>query len=295
VDAMFVSAPEPAICAGMLAPRGAAVPDATGYVVSGRYSFGSGIAHATWTGSGCFVREDGTVVTGPDGGPRLVACSVPIADVRLEGNWDVHGMRATGSYDYSIEGVHVDGDFTFPLPEMPRRRGGAMYDLGLPGVAAAAHAAIATGLAIGALQQLARSADRRRRQGMAAITDQQLFLHEVARIEGTFQAARSYVQQVFVDAEATAVAGRPPSAEQLHRLRQATTYVTDVAGAVVRFAYGWSGAAAIRTPGGLARVLADLETAAQHIHVDPNTYVAAAPSILDAWTDERPPLPPRLT
>ena len=66
-----------------------------------------------------------------------------------------------------------------------------------------------------------------------------------------------------------------------------------VAGAVVRFAYAWSGSAAIRTRGGLARVLADMDTAAQHIHVDPNTYVAAAPSILDAWTDERPPLPPR--
>jgi alkylation response protein AidB-like acyl-CoA dehydrogenase len=293
VDAMFGTGRERAICAGMLAPRGSAVPDATGYVVTGRYGFGSGIAHSNWTGSGCLVRRDGKVVTDPDGQVVLVACIVPSEQVQLEGNWDVHGMCATGSYDYAIEGVHVDEDFTFPLPEMPRRRGGPLYELGLLSLAAAGHAGVATGLAIGAMQELARYAELRKRQGMAPLTDQQLFLHGVAETEAALQAARAYVRQAFADAEASAVAGSRPTDEQTQRLRQATTYVTGVAVQVVRFAYAWGGSAVIRTPGALARALRDVETASQHIYVDPNTYVGAAPAILAAWAEELAPVGPR--
>ena len=294
VDAMFGAGHDPAICAGMLAPRGAAVPDETGYVVTGRYGFGSGIAHANWTGSGCLVRQrDGKVVTDEAGQAVLVACIVPAGQVRLEGNWDVHGMCGTGSYDYSIDGVHVDEDFSFPLPEMPRRRGGPSYDLGLLSLAAAGHAGVATGLAIGALQELARYAESRKRQGMAPLTDQQLFLHGVADADARLQAARAYVRQAFADAEATAVAGTRPTVEQTQRIRQATTYVTTVAVDVVRFAYAWGGSAVIRTPGALARALRDVETASQHIYVDPNTYVMAAPSILEAWAEGLAPVGPR--
>src|SRR3546814_3673225 len=69
VDAMF-SGRARAITAGMFGPGGNAAEVAGGYRGSGRFSFGSGCAHATWI---C----GGMLVPGADGKPRLLESGLP--------------------------------------------------------------------------------------------------------------------------------------------------------------------------------------------------------------------------
>ena len=75
VDRMFADGPP--IVAGMLAPRGTAVPSGDGFTISGSYQFGSGISHADWIGGGVFVREDESVELPQWPGQCLEIVAVP--------------------------------------------------------------------------------------------------------------------------------------------------------------------------------------------------------------------------
>ena len=75
---------------GSVNPTGRAIPtDDGGFVLSGRWQFGTGICHADW------VLLSGKV--GDDGLPRHFIA--PIDDVEVKDTWHVDGMAATGSRD----------------------------------------------------------------------------------------------------------------------------------------------------------------------------------------------------
>ena len=75
--------------AGTIMP-GKAVPVPGGYRVAGRWSWGSGIRHAEWV-------PGNTLVVGDSGRPEMRFCLFPIERVEVHDNWNVMGMRGTGS------------------------------------------------------------------------------------------------------------------------------------------------------------------------------------------------------
>ena len=80
-----------------------------GFQVHGRFQFGSGIARATWIGGGALVRDaDGNPELNDAGMPKVLAFVVPSDSVEITGNWDVMGLRGTGSFDYSIPEQFVE-------------------------------------------------------------------------------------------------------------------------------------------------------------------------------------------
>ena len=86
------------------AARGRAERTEAGFVVSGRWAFGSGSPHATWFAPMCGVYVDGA----PTG--QVVLVYVPRHQVVLHDNWEVSGLRATGSVDFELRDV-VDPSF----------------------------------------------------------------------------------------------------------------------------------------------------------------------------------------
>src|ERR1044071_3666216 len=69
--------------------------------------------------------------------------------------WDVLGLRATGSIDYTIDNVFVPDAYThFAVTEAPLR-GGSLYTLGIIGFAAMAHSGWACGIGRRLLDELA--------------------------------------------------------------------------------------------------------------------------------------------
>ena len=73
-----------------------------GYRLSGRWAFSSGSAHCDWVILGSYV-PPATAVGKPE--PRHFL--VPRADYRIVENWDVMGLRATGSNDIVVEDAFV--------------------------------------------------------------------------------------------------------------------------------------------------------------------------------------------
>ena len=91
------------VCAGQFVSRGKAKRVDGGFEVHGRFQFGSGIARATWIGGGALVLDaDGNRELNEAGTPKVLAFVVPCDSVEITGNWDVMGLRGTGSFDYLI-------------------------------------------------------------------------------------------------------------------------------------------------------------------------------------------------
>lgn len=283
IEAMYAGG-EPPIAAGMLGPGGRGVETAQGLRGSGRYSFGSGCAHAGWIGAGMLVIEDGAPRLLANGAPEVQVCYLPKDQVEIEGNWDVWGLVGTGSYDYRVPEQTIPRDFTLERQCLTPQRGGGLYSLGIVGFGCAGHAAVALGLMKRALEEIATLTRAKKRPAYPTVVgDSPLFLQDFATHEALYQAARAFVLNVFRDAEATALAGGTLSAEQRARFRQSTTWVHKVAADVVRFAHLWAGSDAIRNDSVLGRVMRDMHVATQHMFVDPMTLVDAGPALVARW------------
>jgi len=73
-----------------------------GYRLSGRWAFSSGSAHCDWVILGAAVPS-----ATEDVPPDLRNFLVPRADYAIVANWDVMGLRATGSNDIAVEDAFV--------------------------------------------------------------------------------------------------------------------------------------------------------------------------------------------
>jgi 3-hydroxy-9,10-secoandrosta-1,3,5(10)-triene-9,17-dione monooxygenase len=101
-------------------PTGKAEAVEGGYRFSGRWSFSTGIEHCDWIFlGGLLPKKDGS------GALEHATFLLPKADLRVEENWDVLGLRATGSHDIVVEGVFV--------PEHRTQRTNDHSDAGCPG------------------------------------------------------------------------------------------------------------------------------------------------------------------
>ena len=85
--------------AGGLMP-GRAVSEQGGYRVSGRWSWGSGIRHAEWVLVQTLVKRDSPP-------PEVRAVVFPVAQAQVIDNWNVLGMKGTGSCDYAVADLFV--------------------------------------------------------------------------------------------------------------------------------------------------------------------------------------------
>jgi|CryBogDrversion2_2_1035213.scaffolds.fasta_scaffold00756_2 indole-3-acetate monooxygenase len=270
------------------APTGRALPTDDKYKVGGRFGFGSGIAHADWVSGGLMVMDGNAPQMLPNGMPKVVGAFVPRSEVRLHGNWDVTGLQGTGSYDFEISEQVVPQDWTFNQYFTDAHRGGAIAKMGTYAYATGGHTAVVLGIARRALQEIAGLASKRKRLGSSEmIADNSVFRLEFMRHEALYQAARALVHQVYSAAEETARNGNPVSAVEMARIRQAATWGHQVAKEVVLFAFGAGASASIRNPSVLGRLLRDITVAAQHIIVDPQTLVDAAPEVIKSWVEAR--------
>lgn len=283
IEAMFGGGRR-AITAGMFGPGGKSIETDGGYVGSGKFSFGSGCAHADWIAAGMLVLENGAPRRLAGGQPEVRVCFVPRERVQFKGNWDVNGLVGTGSYDYELPEQRIDRDFAFERTAVTPLRGGPVFSLGIAAFACAGHAAIPLGLMKRSLAELVGIAAKKTRPGYpSVIAEYPVFREQFSVQEASYQACRRYVLNVFEDAESTAESGQPLTAEQRARFRQAATWAHQVAADVVRFCHYWAGSESIRASSALGRCMRDMHVATQHVYVNPISLVDAAPALMNGW------------
>ena len=140
VEHIFANGRMP-IASGSIIPRGLGAPVEGGWRVSGRWPFASGSGHSSWMSAGFRIVRDGQT------GPEHMVMAVPIEDVQFLDNWQVMGLKGTGSRDFVLDNCFISHDFAFDLLTTDPRCGGPMFWLGRPGFVTTDHAAFALGVA----------------------------------------------------------------------------------------------------------------------------------------------------
>ena len=156
IDRVFIAGRIPT-AAIVSMPPGQAVPVAGGYRVNGRWPFVSGERHAEWVTLAARIERLGEVL------PEFRLMVVPATSARIHDNWQVAGLKGTGSCDVSLTECMVPEAFTWDRMRTPPRRGGPLYRLGHPGFVANEHAAFALGVGRGALETVIALARSKRR------------------------------------------------------------------------------------------------------------------------------------
>lgn len=103
------------IAPASITPSGAAEKVDGGFVVNGRWGWGTGVMHANWVLLNGMVAGDGP----PE--PRLFLA--PIEDIRVEDTWFAAGMEGTGSNDMVAEDLFIPEARSESLLRMMMGRG----------------------------------------------------------------------------------------------------------------------------------------------------------------------------
>lgn len=256
------------VVGGVFAPRGKAVRSGEVIAVTGRWSFGSGIAHSDWMMGGCLL-------AGPGGEPELRLALMPRASLRIHDTWSVSGLRGTGSHDFEVEGCSVPLDLA-PCPAQGPLVHGPLYAFPLFGLLALGIGAVALGIARGALQELRELAVEKVPQGSRrALAMRPAAQAEYARAQGSLRAARSLLDEEAQAAFALAVAEGEISLQARASLRVAATHAVRTAADVATAMYELGGGSAIYESSPLQRRFRDAHVATQHIMVAAPTWELA--------------------
>jgi alkylation response protein AidB-like acyl-CoA dehydrogenase len=252
VDALFAGDRLPVI-AGQGTRPGTAVASDGGFLLSGDWSFASGIRHAT------HIHTLG-VIEGT-GEPRIFV--LPVDQATLIDNWDVLGLRGTGSIDYRVEQVFVPDEYSHFAVTASPKRGGSLYTIGIIGFAVICHSAWACGIGRRLLDELAKKVRSGvGRSGTLAQSD--AFHEQYARAEGTYRAARALVYETWADVKQSLDRGETLSTRQHTTMRLAMAHATWSCHEVADFVYKSAGTLALRA-GTIQRLFRDMHAGTQHI------------------------------
>jgi alkylation response protein AidB-like acyl-CoA dehydrogenase len=252
VDELFGGDRLPVI-AGQGTRPGTATPQNGGFVLSGSWSFASGIKHST------HIHTLG-VVEGT-GEPRIFV--LPVGKATLIENWDVMGLRATGSIDYRIDKVFVPEAYTHPAAAQTPRRGGPLFNIAVMGFAVLCHSGWSCGIGRRLLDELAiKVRGGVGRTGTLASSD--AFHEQYARMEGAFRAARALIFETWAEVAETMYRGDRLSTRQHTMIRLALAHATWTCHDVAQFVYTSAGTVALRA-GTLQRLFRDMHAGTQHI------------------------------
>jgi alkylation response protein AidB-like acyl-CoA dehydrogenase len=263
------------VAAGVWAPRGTARTVDGGVVVSGRWSFCSGITHADMMFAGCLV-DDQRV-------PSVVA--LPKEDLQILDTWHTLGLRGTGSHDSMADAVFVPSDRVFSLfdgPVVDR----PLYRFPVFGFFALSIGAAALGNARGAIDDLTELACAKKGLGSTrTLAERPATQAAVAKAESALEAARALYYQGIETAWQDSQGGEGVSVEARNRLRLAATHAVRTSADVVRDMYDLAGGSAIYDSSPLQRRFRDAYTATAHFQVNEASRELPGRILLDQPAD----------
>lgn len=268
LEAIYADGPDIVFAGGIFPPQKAR-PVEGGFEVSGRWSWGSGCTGADLIGVGIQV-DDGTKANGL---PRIAV--MPSGKVTIAENWDVNGMKGTGSHDMVVDKVVVAPEWTFI-------RGGAssldtpLYRYPSMALAAQVLAVVALGIARAAITHMKVVASGRSSiTGAPTFGDRANVQVGIATAEANLRSARAFFFEATDDAFEKLCRGDALSLEDRTIIRLASTQAARTGADVTSSMYRLSGTDGIFTANPIARFMQDAMVVPQHAFLSDSTWQSA--------------------
>lgn len=251
---------------GTPGPRGAGRPVPGGYIVTGRWGLGSGIAAADWVLGGFTVAGDLA---------SAMVCVVPADQVQIIDSWHVAGLQGTGSFDFALSEVFVPDAMTF-LRAAGACRGGALFGQEAHVFLSNELPPLCIGMARRALDDItALAGSTARIPGGPALADRAVFWSALGRAETTIRAARLAHRDAVAQAWQAARTGRG-GLEAVHlAVSAASTYAVETCTEVIAGLFRYGGGRLLSLTAPMQRYLRDSYAARQHIGVSEENYERA--------------------
>jgi alkylation response protein AidB-like acyl-CoA dehydrogenase len=263
------------VFAGAVFPPQTANAEKGGYRVKGRWGFGSGSMCASLIGVG--IKTDGK----GGGLPRMAV--MPRKQVRIEENWDVIGMFATGSHDLVVDDVFVPEHYTLVRGAAPSIDTAA-YRYPSMAMAAQVLAIVGIGVAREAIDELIKMGTKQSITGAPTMAERPSVQIALAQMEAQLCSARAWFFEETDRVWDLAASGAEIKKIDTARLRLASTHIAKTGADVTRRAFEMSGTTGIFTSHPLSRLLMDALVVAQHAFLNDGTWQSGGAALLGLGT-----------
>lgn len=273
LEHIYSAGPDVVFAGGIFPPQ-KTTPVAGGIEVSGRWGWGSGCCGAELIGVGIKLDAD------KSGGGLPHTAVMSRSQVSIVRNWDVNGMKGTGSHDIVVDRVVVPHAWTFV-------RGGAssldtpLYRYPSMALAAQVLAVVALGVGRAALDEIrALAGGRESITGAPVLADRAYVQIEVARAEAAIRSARAFFFETAEQAFETLRGGDALDIQMRNLLRLSSTHAARVGMEVAQAAYRISGTTGIFSAQAIAQYFQDALVIPQHAFLSEGTWQSAGRVLL---------------
>ena len=243
------------------------------FVLSGSWWFSSGINHATWLLGVATLKKN-------EESESAIWHLFKKSEAQILKNWDVAGLRGTGSYQFDVKELHVPQSMTFEVKI--RKEDPPLYQIPLNLMFACGFAAVALGISRSALDfAKERVKTKIKRMETKKMSDDLLTQDQIGRAEALWQSANLYlksqVQKVWQDI----CEDSNCSLENRILLRLAGTHTIHQAKAVTDLVYNLCSTDSILQTNDLQKRFQDIHVISQHMQGRPEIYSLVGRHYLD--------------
>jgi len=287
VREIYAHGPDTVVAGTAVMGGGRAVPVAGGYRVTGRWPFGTGCQESAWM-LGSFQISDGDQPRrSPDGASVHWRGVFERSEAQIvEGTWDVSGLRATGSFDWTVEDVFLPERRVMvhagvPLDNQWKRWPGVSYALPAQAWVGPHHSAVITGIARAGIDALIELASAKTPRGRTVrLCDDPQVQEAVGRADTILNAGRAYRTAMITDVWNTVASGEETSLEQRARCRLAAAFAADSAREAMDLMFRHGGSTSYRRESRLAECWRDLHVVGQAVTLMPEWYPMGGRALL---------------
>jgi indole-3-acetate monooxygenase len=237
-----------------------------GWRFTGRATYASASAHATWLMAAGIVMRDGAPQI-VDGAPVLRAGLFPIKHAKILNTWMTAGMRGTGSNDCVFENVFVPDEFTFDwLNAKSTWQRGPLGNIPLQLQFVGGLVSVVLGAARHALDTLNEIAQAKvPAASRATLRERSIAQIQFAQAEGLLRAARAYFYNCNAEIWRKGAAGESFSIKDRAHGRLAVVTAAKLAVQAVDLVADAAGMNSAQTSCAIERCWRDVHTATQHV------------------------------
>ena len=266
---------------------GRAVPVDGGYRVTGRWPFGTGCQESGWMLGSFQILDGDRPRPGPDGASVYWRGVFHRSEAQIvEGSWDVDGLRATGSFDWTVDDVFLPERRTMvhagvPLDNQWSHWPGISYALPAQAWVGPHHSAVITGIARAGIDALIELAgDKTPRGRTARLCENPQVQDAIGRADAILNAGRAGRTAMITELWNTVAAGEDTTLAQRARCRLAAVHAADSAREAMDLVYRQGGSTSYRHDSRLAECWRDLQVVGQAVTVMPEWYPIGGRALL---------------